>query len=55
LLDLEVEAGGTSFAAGTDSQNAFATLFDGDRWMIFRNSITGVNHWDFVSFLVYHF
>ncbi|KAF9481396.1 polysaccharide lyase family 8 protein [Pholiota conissans] len=47
LLDLEVESGGTMFAANSDSQNAFATLFDGDRWMIFRNSITGVLHWDF--------
>ncbi|KDR85027.1 hypothetical protein GALMADRAFT_52424 [Galerina marginata CBS 339.88] len=47
LLDLEVEAGGTEFAAGSDSQEAFATLFDGDRWMIFINSITGVLHWDF--------
>ncbi|KAF8973958.1 polysaccharide lyase family 8 protein [Flammula alnicola] len=47
LLDLEVEAGGTMFAASSDSQNALATLFDGDRWMIFRNTITGVLHWDF--------
>ncbi|KAF8168065.1 polysaccharide lyase family 8 protein [Crassisporium funariophilum] len=47
ILDLEVEAGGTTFAAGADSQNAFATLFDGHRWMIFRNSLTGVLHWDF--------
>ncbi|KAF8912697.1 polysaccharide lyase family 8 protein [Gymnopilus junonius] len=47
VLDLEVEAGGTQFAAGTDSQEALATLFDGDRWMIFSNSVTGVLHWDF--------
>ncbi|KAH9486902.1 Hyaluronate lyase [Psilocybe cubensis] len=56
LLDLEVEAGGTQFAANSDSQDAFATLFDGDRWMIFRNSITGVLHWDFQNvFLIFVF
>ena len=49
VLDLEIEAGGTTFAAGSDSQNAFATLIEGDRWMIFRNTLTGVLHWDFVS------
>ncbi|KAF8807439.1 polysaccharide lyase family 8 protein [Phlegmacium glaucopus] len=47
VLDLEVEGGGTMFAAGSDSQNAFATLFEGNRWMIFRNTLTGVLHWDF--------
>ena len=50
VLDLEIEAGGTIFAAGSDSQNAFATLLEGNRWMIFRNTLTGVLHWDFVSF-----
>ena len=49
VLDLETEAGNTMFAAGPDSQRAFAKLIDGDRWMIFRNSITNVLHWDFVS------
>lgn len=49
LLALEVEAGGTSFEVSSTSQNAFNVLFDGDRWMIFRNTITGVLHWDFVS------
>ncbi|KAF9563105.1 polysaccharide lyase family 8 protein [Agrocybe pediades] len=47
VVDLEVEAGGTSFAAGPDSQNALATLFDGDKWMIYINTLTGVLHWDF--------
>lgn len=42
-------AGGTQFAANTESQSTFATLFDGDRWMIYRNALTGVLHWDFVS------
>ncbi|TFK41122.1 polysaccharide lyase family 8 protein [Crucibulum laeve] len=47
ILDLEIEAGGTQFSANAASQNAFATLFDGDKWMIYRNSLTGVLHWDF--------
>ncbi|KAJ3576650.1 hypothetical protein NP233_g291 [Leucocoprinus birnbaumii] len=47
VVDLETEAAQTQFAANSDSQSALATLFDGDRWMIFRNSLTGVLHWDF--------
>ncbi|KAJ7492581.1 polysaccharide lyase family 8 protein [Mycena latifolia] len=46
-VDLEVEAGGTQFEATSASRDALATLFDGDRWMIYRNVITGVLHWDF--------
>lgn len=52
VLGLEIDAGGTMFAAGSDSQNAFATLFEGNQWMIFRNILTGVLHWDFVSLLL---
>jgi len=48
-VDLEVEAAQTQFAANINSQLALATLFDGDQWIIFRNSLTGVLHWDFVS------
>ncbi|KAL9716212.1 hypothetical protein Ac2012v2_000658 [Leucoagaricus gongylophorus] len=47
VVDLEVEAAQTQFAANTNSQLALATLFDGDQWIIFRNSLTGVLHWDF--------
>ncbi|KAJ6610029.1 polysaccharide lyase family 8 protein [Mycena sp. CBHHK59/15] len=47
VVDLEVEAGGTQFAANTASEEALATLFDGDRWMIYRNVLTGMLHWDF--------
>ncbi|KAJ6604690.1 polysaccharide lyase family 8 protein, partial [Mycena vulgaris] len=47
VVDLEVEAGGTQFEATPASQTALATLFDGDRWMIYRNVLTGVLHWDF--------
>ncbi|KAJ7594959.1 polysaccharide lyase family 8 protein, partial [Mycena floridula] len=47
ILDLEIEAGGTQFAANAVQQAAFSTLFDGDRWMIYQNTITKVLHWDF--------
>jgi len=47
VVDLEVEAGGTQFEATPASQTALATLLDGDRWMIYRNVLTGVLHWDF--------
>ena len=49
MLVLEIDAGGTQFAAGNASKDAFATLIDGDQWMVVRNVITGVLHWDFVS------
>lgn len=49
VLGLEIEAGGTTFAAGLDSQDAFTTLIEGDQWMIYRNALTNVLHWDFVS------
>jgi hypothetical protein len=48
VLLLEIVAGGTEFAAGPNNEDAFATLIDGDQWMIFRNTETGVLHWDFV-------
>ncbi|CAK5268181.1 unnamed protein product [Mycena citricolor] len=47
LVDLEVEAGGTQFEASSASKAALGTLFTGDRWMIYRNVLTGVLHWDF--------
>ncbi|KAI5124661.1 hypothetical protein M0805_004269 [Coniferiporia weirii] len=47
VLALEIEAAGTQFEAGTASQEAFATLIDGDQWMIYRNIETDVLHWDF--------
>ncbi|KAJ3548815.1 hypothetical protein NM688_g5250 [Phlebia brevispora] len=49
VLLLEIDAGGTQFAAGPTTESVFATLIDGDQWMIYRNVITGVLHWDFVS------
>ncbi|KAG1783909.1 polysaccharide lyase family 8 protein [Suillus placidus] len=47
VLNLETEAAGTQFAANATSKTAFETLFDGNRWMIFRNVQTNVSHWDF--------
>ncbi|KAF7970614.1 hypothetical protein HWV62_23645 [Athelia sp. TMB] len=48
-LDLETEAIGTQFGAGESSQQALETLLGGNLWMMYRNIITGVLHWDFVS------
>ncbi|KAF7339439.1 Polysaccharide lyase family 8 protein [Mycena sanguinolenta] len=47
IVDLEVEAGGTQFQVSPAGQTAFATLFDGDSWMIYYNALTKVLHWDF--------
>lgn len=47
VLLLEIIAGGTQFAAGPENKDAFATLIDGDQWMIYRNVLTDVLHWDF--------
>ncbi|KAF9453782.1 polysaccharide lyase family 8 protein [Macrolepiota fuliginosa MF-IS2] len=47
IVDFEIETAQTQFAASPESQSALATLFEGDHWMIYRNSLTGVLHWDF--------
>lgn len=49
---MEVNAGGTQYAAGNDPQNAFSTLINADQWMIYQNTVTGVLHWDFVGILI---
>ncbi len=52
VLALEIAAAGTQYSAQnatTGSQAAFETLLQGDLWMIFRNILTNVLHWDFVS------
>ncbi|KAJ7576365.1 polysaccharide lyase family 8 protein [Mycena floridula] len=46
FLDLEVEAAGTQFAANSGQQAILEQLFESDRWMIVRNTVTGVLHWD---------
>ncbi|KAF7436853.1 hypothetical protein PC9H_003686 [Pleurotus ostreatus] len=49
LLNIEVEAAGTEFAANNASQSALSTLFDGDLWMTYRNVLSGRNFWDFAA------
>lgn len=49
VLELQIDAAGTQYAADATSQHAFETLIDGDQWMIYRNVETNVLHWDFVS------
>ncbi|KAF9531952.1 polysaccharide lyase family 8 protein [Crepidotus variabilis] len=58
ILDIELVSAGTTYAASTNSQKAFGTLYDADRWMVIQNVMTGVLHWDlsvigrFISFPV---
>ncbi|KAH9849786.1 galactose mutarotase-like protein [Lenzites betulinus] len=50
VLALEIAAAGTQYSAknaSTGSQAAFETLLQGDLWMIYRNVLTNVLHWDF--------
>lgn len=56
VLALEIIASGTKHSAqnsrsGVVSQKAFENLLDADQWMMYRNTKTGVVHWDFVSTL----
>ncbi|KAH0588585.1 hypothetical protein H2248_004415 [Termitomyces sp. 'cryptogamus'] len=46
ILGDEIEAAGSDFAADAVGQAAFETLFEGNRWMITRNTITQTLHWD---------
>jgi hypothetical protein len=46
VLDVEITAAETPYAATNTSVTAMEILFDGDRWMIYENSETGVQHWD---------
>jgi hypothetical protein len=42
VLDFEIEAAGTQFAAGSTARAALETLYDGNRWMINFNTETQV-------------
>ncbi|PBK77242.1 polysaccharide lyase family 8 protein [Armillaria solidipes] len=44
---LEIASANTQWAASEEGQNAFATLLTANLWMIFRNVVTGVLHWDY--------
>jgi hypothetical protein len=48
VLDVEVIAAGTQFAANAAQRQVFDVLVDGNRWMIFYNTISGILHFDFV-------
>ncbi|KAL0571727.1 hypothetical protein V5O48_010235 [Marasmius crinis-equi] len=58
ILDLEIAAAGTQFAAPDAAKSVMKTLFEGDSWMVYRNTRTGILHWDlsalgrFISFPV---
>ncbi|KIJ43946.1 polysaccharide lyase family 8 protein [Sphaerobolus stellatus SS14] len=47
VLELEIEAAGTSFASADSSRAAFETLMNGSAWMIYENTKTKTLHWDF--------
>ncbi|KAJ8522567.1 hypothetical protein ONZ45_g913 [Pleurotus djamor] len=47
VLNIELATAGTQFQASSDSMNAFSTLIGANQWMIFRNIISNVLHWDF--------
>ncbi|KDQ15588.1 polysaccharide lyase family 8 protein [Botryobasidium botryosum FD-172 SS1] len=47
ILDLELPAVGTQWEAGAAPRTAFSTLVDGFQWMMYRNILTDVLHWDF--------
>lgn len=48
-LEFENKAAGTQYTAGDGPKSAFEVLIGGDAWIIYRNTKTGVLHWDFVS------
>ncbi|KAH6609841.1 polysaccharide lyase family 8 [Trichoderma cornu-damae] len=47
FIQLEGEAIGTSFAADDDTREAMSTYVRGDEWMIYTDSQTRSEHWDF--------
>ncbi|KAK0465143.1 polysaccharide lyase family 8 protein [Desarmillaria tabescens] len=47
VFNLEISSANTQWAAPDEGQNAFATLLTANLWMIFRNVVTGVLHWDY--------
>ncbi|KAG9018581.1 hypothetical protein FRB90_011303 [Tulasnella sp. 427] len=47
ILRLELSAAGTQWAASGSTRSAFSKLIDASAWMIYTNTKTGVQHWDF--------
>lgn len=48
FIQLESEAIGTSFAAGSATRDAVATQIRGNEWMIYVDDQSKEEHWDFV-------
>ncbi|KZV63214.1 polysaccharide lyase family 8 protein [Peniophora sp. CONT] len=46
VMALEIEAGGTEFAANETGIEAFETFWEGNMWMVVCNTVTKVLHWD---------
>ncbi|KAH8829518.1 polysaccharide lyase family 8 protein [Flagelloscypha sp. PMI_526] len=46
VMAAEVASAGTQWAGSSANKAAFETLFKGNRWMIYRNILTKVLHWD---------
>ncbi|KAG9018584.1 hypothetical protein FRB90_011306 [Tulasnella sp. 427] len=46
-LRLELSGAGTQWAANKTTRAAFSKLIDGSAWMIYKNTKTGIQHWDF--------
>ncbi|VDC01511.1 unnamed protein product [Peniophora sp. CBMAI 1063] len=46
VMALEIEAGGSEFAANDTGMQAFESFWDANQWMIVYNTATGVLHWD---------
>ncbi|KAJ7051996.1 polysaccharide lyase family 8 protein [Mycena amicta] len=47
VLNLEICSGGTQFEATPSAMATFSTLLTADWWMIFRNTVTNILHWDY--------
>ncbi|KAF7335470.1 Polysaccharide lyase family 8 protein [Mycena venus] len=47
VFNLEICSGGTQFQAAPAAQSVFTTLLLADQWMIFRNTVTNILHWDY--------
>ncbi|KAJ7788237.1 polysaccharide lyase family 8 protein [Mycena olivaceomarginata] len=47
VFNLEICSGGTQFQAADAAKSVFTSLLLADQWMIFRNTITNILHWDY--------
>ncbi|KAI0741691.1 polysaccharide lyase family 8 protein [Daedaleopsis nitida] len=47
LFSFEIETAGTKFEAPIEARSALEVLVDANQWMIYRNVLTNILHWDF--------